>query len=739
MGVAVLENCNSHIQMKRTKFRLSNFLMRTILNLPSLTVSSFFLFLCFIHSANLHAQEYNYTEDIQENDTTYNVSTLDEFVVKGEEYSMRDGKITISPSEGIIQSSQFAIDLLSKVGIPGLSYSFLDNSVTVDGTQPVILVNGVISSLQRIRSIKATEVLSIQFSRDVPLVFRKYGNSLIDIRIRAIPSGGSVSLNTMDDVQGTLQDGTLGVTYNRGASQWQLDYSLSHRNNRKVFDSSGALYHAPEMNVELSSELSSPFSYLTNRPSLNYIYNPSSSIILQANLLLSTNSSHRKSDGYSHDSLLGDAVFSAESHDKSINPALNLYLQKSFGEKAMLQAEITGSLSNLNYDLSNDYNYTDTSSVSRYSSATISHRRSLLTNISYSITLPYSTSLEVSYENALAKTSNRYNGDDERKNADEINNYVYAQLTKGIGIFNVGVTTGLRVDYLKEANWKKTFLHNTTLLWMNFNLSRKAMIRLNASYQPQPIALNLIMQQPQQINPYLTVTGNPDLKKPQILGVQGDINLRFGKFGIIPQVGYHRIYNPIALSIAFNETNKGFLRTPVNMRYNDNLTGQLQAYVYQVANMFNFYGTLSMSHYDSKDYSGFSLKKNSISGQVGVDWYYHKWVISFNRSFPGWQLNEYTSIKSTTYSHLMVRWAPSQHWQLAAIWLNMLQPRGWTQDSSITSPYYRHENHRSIRNNANSIMISVSYYCQFGNIFKWKGHDRTLKKSDSQITVTKYE
>ena len=668
---------------------------------------------------------------------------LEELVVKGEEYSMVDGKLTIAPPEGVVKSSIFAIDLLGKLGIPGLTYDVMANSVSVNGSQPVILINGVISSMQRLRSIKASDVLSIQFTREVPLIFRKYGDSLIDVRIRSISEGGSLQIYAGSDVLFSVYSGNLMTTYNRGASQWELNYAIDGNNNHKTYDTSMVAYTSPQLKVEQTYKAMSPFRYLNNIPSLNYLYNPSNSLIFQAKFSLNTRDNLvTTTTSKAFDSIEGEYIYNGEGRTRNITPNLDLYFQKSFGSYGLLQASVAGSMGHINYSSTKEFHYRDNPNTLRseiFNNNTKSIRQSLLTNISYGYSPLQSLNIELCYENVLSHTSNEYDTKSDGYTGRENNNYLYLQLVKGLGAFRIGGNTGVRCDYIKQGSLTDKYIHNSTKFWMNYNLSNKIWTRLMADYIPQPLPLNLLIPYEQQVNPYLVVTGNPALKKPQNWRVLWDMTLHFGHISITPQFIYSRTNRAFTTTYEFDADRSVYIQVPRNLAYFDSTTGTLEISSNEIGGMFNFSGSITLNCSKTMDRNQYAVSKKSVGAFLNVDWYYKKWSISFSYLIPCWQLAGYELTKNGKSSNLSVMWRPNNHWQLYGYYMYMFDSKGWAYQTASTTPYYSSSFSRSIKNFSNLIGFGVVYYCQFGDIFNWKGHKRTINSRDTQTTITKLE
>lgn len=700
------------------------------------------LLACFVdaYGQNMDAESTSIAQGADEAaDSLANITNLEELVVKGESYSMQDGKLTIAPSEGAVKSSMFAIDLLGNVGIPGLIYNIETQSVSVNGSTPVILVNGVISNLNRLKTIKASDVLSVQFTRNVPLAYQRYGNTLIDIRIRKILEGGTALISGASDVLLYSQDAQMAFTYNRGPSQWTLSYAYSRRNNNKVHDVSSTSYSSPQLNVDLSTDGESPFRYNTNLPALNYLYNPSRTFMFQAYFILSANNSHFNNKSHVSDSMLGHYDIDGKSRTLELSSVLNLYLQKTFGEADMLQLEMSGTMANTDYNMQRNYTYVAPSAQEEYIYDTRSRRRSLITTAVYSHIFQNKTTFELGYTNTVARTVNRYNTPDEPYRVNQLNNHVYAQLQKGIGNVWITLNTGMQIDYIKEGSLSRNYIHNASSIDLSWTIRRNMWVSFNANYKPIMIEPSQFIDHQQKLSPYRVTSGNPNLRKPQHWSLVADYTVKVGKISVTPQIVYNRNHYLLATSYEYSSEWNAFVEKPVNLSYDNCLIGRLQASAQEIAGMFNFHGSIDYWHSGIRWAGGESMRLNTVSGYVQAQWYYRQWAAGVSYNFAGKRSLGNVVSKSDSYSTLWASWHPNNHWTLSARWTYMFSPRGWTMYKETTAPGYQSIYDRSIRNSANAVFITATYSCQFGDIFRPSSRNRTINNRDKAKTYTSFE
>ena len=118
---------------------------------------------------------------------------LDEVTVMGNSAIKSKGRTIIYPSSSDIKSSATSISLFQKLPLAGLQANPINRSITVDGGTPVILINGVPSSIDDVNALQPKDIEKIEFSRFTPARYADSGNSgFINITLKKRDDGGQV-------------------------------------------------------------------------------------------------------------------------------------------------------------------------------------------------------------------------------------------------------------------------------------------------------------------------------------------------------------------------------------------------------------------------------------------------------------------------------------------------------------------------------------------------------------------
>lgn len=102
-------------------------------------------------------------------------TTLQNITVTADRSIVSKGRTIIFPSGADVKSSSTSLGLFQKLPLPGLTANPVNRSISVDGGSPVILINGVPSSMDEVNSLKPDEIEKIEYSRLTPARYADKG------------------------------------------------------------------------------------------------------------------------------------------------------------------------------------------------------------------------------------------------------------------------------------------------------------------------------------------------------------------------------------------------------------------------------------------------------------------------------------------------------------------------------------------------------------------------------------
>lgn len=201
--------------------------------------------------------------------------TLNEVTVTGNQIVHSKGRTIVYPSASDVSASGTAIGLFQKLPLPGLQANPVNRSISVDGGAPVILINGVPSTLDDFNALQPKEIEKVEFSRFTPARYADSGKSgFLSITLKKRNDGGQVYAWGRSAVNTAFVDANIRASYHQGPSQFTLQYAPSWRNYQKVYDNVYESYIGDGFRVDLEEHDRNPFNYHYHTFRLKYDFRP---------------------------------------------------------------------------------------------------------------------------------------------------------------------------------------------------------------------------------------------------------------------------------------------------------------------------------------------------------------------------------------------------------------------------------------------------------------------------------
>ncbi len=683
---------------------------------------------------------FNTTEIVIESDKNVNVGTvyLSEGVMLGElqvnANSMTDtkGRTIIFPAAADVKASSTSISLFQKLPLAGLEANPITRSLTVDGGTPVILINGIPSTIADLNALQPKDIAKIEFSRITPARYADRGNTgFLNITLKKRNDGGQVYLWGRSAVSTVFVDANLRAAYHQGPSQFTLTYSPSWRNYQQVYDNKTESYIGDDFRVDLEEHDRNPFNYHNHNIGVKYDYSPNAATLFSATLRMNPYYHKSRSLARTEDSYLGEYNNHNLTTDNSLSSSLDLFFKREFNERNSLEVQLVGTLSSSDYRRNNQYFFSDGGSED-YLMDVDNRRRSLIGEVSYNHQFGDNTSLSAGWQNTLSHSTNTYLSSDYKPVLTENNNYVYARLGKQIDRVYLSLATGAKMFWIKNDLNKRHFIRNLTTVQLSWNISQKWNMAAAFQYSPSIPSLSALTDYPQQQSPYLISNGNPDLKVANVFLYQLMPSFQYKKFKASLLMNYRRI-GDFVMSDMFYLGDRLFLSQSVNARRSWYAGGNLNLRISDIAG-FGANLNLGLDHYETMtDTRGRHL--TAFKANFSVWWNKGPYTVSYWRKIPGKYLSGNYVGRDENGDALSFEYQPNKHWTFEASWMYMFEKKGTKYPAwgySAVNPYYRE---RYIKNNANMVVLSVSYSADFGSIFR--SSRRSLNNSDNGSSLLK--
>ncbi|MCM1522642.1 MAG: outer membrane beta-barrel protein [Muribaculaceae bacterium] len=642
------------------------------------------------------------------------------------------GRTVIFPSGADVNASSTSISLFQKLPLAGLEANPINRSLSVDGGTPVILINGIPSTIEDFNALQPKDIAKIEFSRITPARYADQGNKgFLNITLKKRSDGGQVYIWGRSAVNTAFVDGSVRASYHQGPSQFSLSYNPSWRNYQDVFDNISESYIGNDFRVDLEQHDRNPFNYHYHNIGLKYDYSPNINTVFSAMFRVTPSFNKRRSLANTIDSYLGEYKNQNLIKSKDLAPSLDLFFKRDFNEKNSMEIQVVGTLSSGDYRRHNGYTFSD-GSTSDYIMDVDSRRRSLISEISYTHQFSDKTSLSGGYQNTVSHSTNTYLSSDYKPILTENNNYVYVHLGQQVGKVYFSVSTGAKMYWIKNDLNKRHFIRNISTVQASWNMTQKWSLAAAFQYSPSIPSLSALTDYPQQQSPYLISNGNPGLKVSQNFLYQLMPSFKYKKFSASLLMNYRNIID-FVMDDMFYIGDKLFLSQSINARRSWYAGGNLNIKISDIAG-FGANVNIGLDHYETMGDS-WCHHLTSCEGNFTVWWNKGPYTILYWRKIPGKYLSGNYVAKDENGDALSLEFKPDKHWTFEASWMYMFDKKGTKYPAwgySSVNPYYRE---RYIKNNGNMIVLSVSYSADFGSIFR--SARRSLNNSDNGSSLLK--
>lgn len=652
--------------------------------------------------------------------------TLDEVTVTGNQVVHSKGRTIVYPSSSDVRASSTSVSLFQKLPLPGLQANPINRTLSVDGGSPVILINGVPSTMDDVNALQPKDIEKIEYSRFIPARYADSGKSgYVSIILKKRNDGGQFYAWGRSAVNTAFVDGNVRASYHQGPSQFTLLYNPSWRNYQQVYDDVTESLIGDDFKINLEEHDRNPFNYQYHAIRLKYDFSPSAKTLFSATFSVTPNTNKRRTIAHTIDSEQGEYDNNSVSSNKALTPTLDLFLHQDFNDKNSLEVQVVGTLSSSDYRRDNNYIFADGTDAS-YIMNVDSRRRSLISEVSYIHNFSDKTSLSAGYQNTVSHSKNTYLSSDYKPILTENNNYAYVRLGQNVGKFYFSLSTGAKLFWIKNDLNKRNFIRNISSAQVSWNINSKWNLQATFRYTPEIPSLSALTDYPQQTTPYLISNGNPDLKVAENFMYSIAADYTYKKFQASFRSNYFDIRNSVISDVQYLDDDK-FMSQSINAKYQRQFQNDLWL---SIRDIYGFGARLYVSLMNFWT-AGTDWNHNltSFSGGISVWWNKGPFTVSYWREIPGTYLSGHYKWKGENGDSLSFEWRPDKHWTVGASWMYMFDKKGTRYPSWDLSPVNPATRDRYIKNNGNMVVLSVSYTTDFGSIFR--SARRNLNNSDN--------
>ncbi|MDE6286337.1 MAG: hypothetical protein K2L99_05020, partial [Muribaculaceae bacterium] len=266
---------------------------------------------------------------------------LNEVTVTGNTVIHSNGRTIVYPAAADVKASSTSISLFTKLPLAGLQANPVERTLSVDGGTPMILINGVPSSMADVQALQPKDIEKIEYSRFTPARYADKGTTgFLNITLKKRNDGGRVYAWGRSALTTAFVDGNVRASYHQGPSQFTLQYNPSWRNYQQVYDTSDESYIGDGFRVNLEQHDRNPFYYHMHGMTLKYDYSPNTKTLFSATFSAEPYITERRTIAHTLDSELGEYDNNNKSKSNDFTPSLDLFLRRDFNDKNSLEVQL---------------------------------------------------------------------------------------------------------------------------------------------------------------------------------------------------------------------------------------------------------------------------------------------------------------------------------------------------------------------------------------------------------------
>ena len=486
-------------------------------------------------------------------------------------------------NEEQIKNARHTQDLITN--IPGIITDPVTGKTrSIVNKKMKILINDVaMTSDNELKSIPAEKIKNVEYY-DVPPARYSDADILVKIYTKPLDTGYAVGLYAQTAFTTGFVNGDAYYKYNRGYSQFFVDYSIQMRNYRNYVGEDHYSFMLNNQQADYLYSFKKHFGYTDNTMNLKYAYSKPGDITFQ--ITVSPTYGHKFNRGNvdilaQNNPEWTDGKGNNDNYTNTFGPSLDLYLSKQLPHKQQIDVDVLGTFYH-----NNQQNLNQQWSVGEGNSAVAKDNSTLVDDKMRSKNDSYSLITEANYSKQWKKGeltlgwNNRVKWSDytirnvlsgyEPYNSSSSINYqsFFAQYQNSLGKLNyrIGVEGVWRKQKYEDIKQTNSYVRPTFLLTY---LIKNGSIQLQSSngFNNPPIAY--LNENTTIIIPGIVSQGNPNLTSNNEYGAI----LRFNHYSslIQGQVALFGIYNDSPVSVYYEWRNiqdkKCLVQTYENSNY----------------------------------------------------------------------------------------------------------------------------------------------------------------------------
>ena len=408
------------------------------------------------------------------------------------------------------------LDLTNKV--PQVTLDRINETVSSSDGAVTILVNGIATSAQELKTISPEEVGQIEYY-DLPPIRYGGGNAVLNIVTQEVRDGFYGGIDLKHAVPVRWLNDSFYLRYNRGRSQLTFRYYASwHKSDAQFVDDE---YRYALNGTDYAQYLHTSGGYRSfyNDFNLKYTNQLQDKYVFQATFYpsLRNNENHYDSQIEFLEGAAGMQRYgNYRTESKIFNPTLDLYFWRQLGRKQELIMAITGNYFDSGLDTrSSEYDSADDRPVFEDFLTVDGRKYSAIGQALYIKNfekVAFSVGERFAYESNIAHTTSWLSGDRQERTT-RMNNYLAAEVsgkikTKFSYRFSLGVIASRTVTAGNDS-WQWVFAPNVIA---GYQISSSFIVKAGFSQANTSPSLGMLDDRTAMITQNIVSRGNPSLK-----------------------------------------------------------------------------------------------------------------------------------------------------------------------------------------------------------------------------------
>lgn len=647
---------------------------------------------------------------------------LAEVTVTAAGVASRADKNTIYVSSMQKERADNALNVLSQTSFmcPEIRVNEILKTITVNGQDAIILVNGVRRDMSYLNSIDPDRINRIEFTNYADI---QYGAPYIDVRISMAEQGGYLTVDGFSDLNSKRETHMLSGGYRYNNHEFSLKYDGTFRDNKKEYTCTESQYISPGESIILDEKgLPSPIIDNEHKIQLGYTNMRSAEQMVMATATLKSHNS----DKHVLNSVTGNT--DAGNYDQDIfrgyeylQPSVDLYFRKESGP-CIVEINTAASYLGGKFDRTiwQSWGYDEKNSAKNRVMNV--QAEGALTRKYKSHAIKYGISYTANHINNSYSFSSLAS-----EKAKETSHTAYAYANASGNLAGTGYSIGIGARY---QNMTKNKLAVKGVANINRNLGNGWNASYMLSADPESPNLSMLTDITTPVNNHLCQTGNKNMRSALRISNRLSIRHTVRKLSVSSTVSYSTTRNPIYTEYYFDpdpesEIEGHFVARPNNGRKSSRFAAELSAGLSNVFDILSvsLNGGWSRLLFDSGTSPSFTSCRWNLG--INASLWYRNWSLDFfytpflAHSMAGNTLNE--EIK---FSYISLGWK-YRGFDFSLTASNPFSSHGFSQRSCSISDIHPESTRYYIKDQANLISIGVRYSINFGSQLK-KG-ERTLR------------